>query len=197
MGKRQYGNNMPHRQGVTTYLQDLINRKVVHHFDAWLYQMPDDVLYFLIETRAGGEQLLTRNVFRACPLQGLVPVRDPGVVENGIKRTIDGPRAKVHWPYCAAIHKRDIAPHMRVVPAGFKLVSTRLHYIYTNRKIDDPMEGIENLYAATARAGRDKVDGISIRDARRIAAINGTPAPKSPWTARERSILRTLDKILR
>jgi len=185
------------RANVPQRIYDWINTRKCMHVDAWLYQMPDDMLYFVVIGSVAGrvKNATHRRVWRIDPF-GIYPYQfSTDIAARGLPRRLGGPWARKHIPWANAYHKyiRQAAWEMC---APFVRRSIVLHYVYTKPKLDDPLEGIENTYATSSRAARDAVHGTSVRDARRIAAINGT-SDKSPWTARERSILRTLDKILR
>jgi len=192
MPKREYPNPMAHRQylSTTSSTYDRLYGRKVFHIDAWLWQMPDDVLYLVVESRAGGQQVLERTVYRVGQSQGIVPVTDSEPEREGIARHIDSPWARKYAPWLNSLHWATIQPTLRIPRAGFKgHVSVRLHYVWTDPALDDPMRGLENLYAITGRKERDAGQRIHLPS-------YGTVIDAPAWSAADRSMLRTLQKLL-
>jgi len=170
---------------------DQINKRTCLHVDAWLYQLPDDSLYFLFEYRAGGHDIISRQVFRAVDCELVQVSAELDLASIGVARTVGGPWDRRAAPYLAALHWRVIYPTLRAPREGFKgHVSVSLHYVYRALGVpDDPCEGLDNLYAVTLRPGRKAAAGRGDQP--------GAPTVPAQWGRRERSVLRTLGKLLR
>lgn len=185
MPTREAGNRMPYRQGVSTYVHDQLYLRKVIHLDAFIWQTPDDNLYLVLETREGGQSLLARAVFRierdylANVLETLVPER------SGIARYINSPWTRRHAPWLAEIHTRYVSPEIARLRASAPRLSVRLWYVWNDPRIDEPCDGIENLYSVTGYATHAPIVDRPTRN------------KASTWNARERSLLRTLDKLLK
>ena len=145
------------------------------------------MLYLVLEARAGGIQLLERKAYR-CEPGALYPVADN---VEGIARHIDSPWSVRHAPWLNALHWSHIQPVLRIPREGFKgHVSVKLHYVWSDPNTDDPEAGLTNMYGEYGRgAGRYQ---------------NATPVASGPvitdgarWDKNERSLLRTLDKLLK
>lgn len=181
-------NRLIHRQNVPWRVYDAINRRNCLHIDAWCVQDRDNTLYFVIEERVGGHDVLSARIWRVDNRKELVRVGE-GVRNTTyalnicIKRHVDSPWAKRNAPWLDAIHREIIQPQLRLPRVGFKAPhSIALHYVWTNPAIDDPMEGLPNYHPlAPARSPMPSDDADT--------------AQRLP--PRERSILRTLDKLLR
>lgn len=189
--------NTPLRTHVPQRVYDWINNRKCIHVDAWLYQQPDDTLYFVIlATKAGRmKQPVLHRTYRVDPFDMGYVNNIPNIANTAVERRIGGALARARFPW-AAQHHEYIRQLVDDVCARYTRRSVILHYVYTNKLIDNPMEGIENTYVGSSRAERDAVAGTSVRDARRAAALAMQERPQSPWTAKERSLLRTLQKIL-
>lgn len=189
---------MLHRQYVNGTVQDRIYKRTVLHVDAWIYQMRDDQLYLLIEEREAGVSLAgPPNVYRIEPNGALYPVALGGDIHRqGLKRHCDSPWARKYAPWLNRIHREQIQPQLRIPREGYTFICVKLHYVYTDTKLCDPMEGIENMYAATGRAIRDASLRTPETDALN-ATIKPTPRANPAWGKRDRSVLRTLDKLLK
>lgn len=201
MSDRKFGNLMPRRQGVSWRTYDLINRRTCLHVDAWVYQDNDDRLYFHVDYSIGGRQIHERatwhidiagNTFIPAPT---LTVSD---ISRMVKRTINHPFMHKHYPMLAAMHDVHMLPRIWAdMGAAFKgYRSVALNYIWTNPRINEPMEGILNHYATTRRAERDEgfVQGGPPRWDNSIHAQYERAMRLPP---KERSIMRTLDKVLR
>lgn len=192
----QYGNRMPHRQYVNGTIQDKIYKKSILHIDAWMYQLKDDNLYLVLETRKAGVELTEALLFRLHPGE-IVPVAWSGDIHaTGLTRHCDSPWARKHAPWLRALHDDRIRAEMRMPREGYASLSVKLHYVYTDRTLDDPLAGISNAYATTGRAIRDAALHTPLA-ALMNASIRPPVRANSAWTAKERSILRTLDKLLK
>jgi len=188
MAQRTRKTAMPFREGLTTYLQDQICNRVTLHLDVWLYQQPDDQMYFVARAATAGHDVINVMTWRV-DRDGLYAVANIQDIERtGLARHIDGPWARKHAPWLRASFQSHLLPLAQAqLPYGFKRRSVRLWCVYTNRAINDPLEGIDNLYGTTGRAARDDAFVTEKPEAARTASL---------WTARERSMLRTLQKIL-
>lgn len=180
-----------YRRHVPWRVYDQIVRRTCLHVDGWLYQMPDDQLYFVFITTRGGTKPLAHTMYRAEP-GALTPVAySASIHRDGLTRHIDSPWARKHAPWLNRLYWRDIYPTLRQPVEGFKgHRSIVLRFVYTSPALDDPMAGIENLYSVTGRRTRD--DAQMLHGAPELAT-----RPRSPWNAAERSMLRTLDKLLK
>lgn len=179
-----------YRRHTSWRVYDAIVRTTCLHVDGWLYQTSDDQLYFVFITTRGGTKPLAHTMYRVD--EGtLTPVTyDASIHRDGLARHIDSPWARRNAPWLNALYWRDIAPTLRQPVEGFKgHRSIMLRFVYTDPTLDDPFAGLENLYSITGRRARD--------DAQRLHVTDLTPRARSPWGAKERSVLRTLDKLLR
>lgn len=175
------------RDGIPWRAYDAIVRRTCYHLDAWVMQATDDSLYLVLEARVGGTLLVDRRTYRLAP-DGLTPCED---IRDGIARHIDSPWARRNAPWLNALHWRYVQPVLRIPREGFKgHTSVKLHYVWSDKACDDPCEGMTNLYAETGRAARD---GYMHTGAPISVATPDAPA----WDKRERSVLRTLDKLLK
>lgn len=177
------------RADVPWRVYDAIVRKSCLHVDAWFYQMPDDELYFVLRVARAGHEVLAVSTFHASAA-GLVPVANIADIERtGMARHIDSAWGRKYAPWANGLHHTQIMPIIHQPVTGYKgHRSIRLHYVWTDAKLDDPMQGIENLYGFTGRQGRDDRYGRTKEGVRAAAT--------SPWSAADRSMLRTLQKLL-
>jgi hypothetical protein len=181
---------IPLRQNVPWRIHDQIHTRTCYHVDAWLYQMPDDGLYFVIRTSAAGIHPIDKVILRATRTHGLTPVAWTDDVETrGLQRQIDSPWGKRHAPWLAALHEPIRAEAVTRRQGFIGPNSVRLWYVWTSPRLNDPTAGIENMYGVTKRGMADTTLPAPVPVAR--------GRPKSPWDARTRSILRTLDKLLK
>lgn len=181
-------NTTQYRTNVTWRVYAAIVRRTCYHVDAWIIQAADDALYLVMEGRAGGLQLVTRRVY-ACAPGSLTPYESD---VEGVTRHIDSPWARRYAPWLNTLHWELIQPVLRIQREGFKgHVSVKLHYVHSDHAHDDPTEGFTNLYDATPRAARD---AARMKVQQHRAAY---PAVTSAWNATERSVLRTLDKLIK
>lgn len=190
MPQRDKGKLIPLRKDVPWRVYDVIANRHVLHIDAWFVQDGDDQLYFIIQTRAGGWDVVSSDVFRATPgVLQRVTVPAGELLQRGLLRHVDNPWSRRHAPWANALHWRYIVPQLHIPREGFKrFMSVRLHYVYSNPAVSDPCEGLYNGYGATARAARF---GDNLRP--------NVPPPEDATprlSARERSIMRTLQKLL-
>lgn len=190
-----YGNRMPHRQHVNGTVQDRIYKRSVFHLDAWIYQLKDDNLYLVLESRRAGVELIDATMYRMEP-GTLYPVAWNGDVHRlGIRRHCDGPWARKHAPWLNTLHVTRIQPEARMPRQGYTAVSVHLHYVWTDAALDDPCEGVDNAYAMTGRAIRDAALRTPQTEAMN-ASITPQPRANPAWNAADRSRLRTLQKLL-
>jgi len=181
------------RAHVPWTIYDTINRRTCLHIDAWLYESTSGIFYFIIRTAAAQMELSTAY-FRASESEGLIAVQRPDDLDAMTVRHIDSPYALRVAPWLGVIHWRDIYPALRTPRDGFKAPhSILLHYVYTSPAVHDPVTGLENLYAVTGLAGRD---AARVSDAP-VYRPASTAKPRAAWDANDRSILRTLNKLLK
>lgn len=193
MSDRSFGNLMPYRQGISWRTYDLINRRTCIHVDAWLYQDTDDTLYLYVEYSAGGRQLIYKATWRVDVIaRELVPTYtlEASDIARMITRHVNSPYMRRWYPTVAAMSDAwldRMYADMGSAFTGYRSVA--LHYVWTDARISEPMAGLHNDYNDTRRADRD--DALS---AAPMPVVREKP-PKLP--PRERSIMRTLDKVLR
>lgn len=180
------------RENLSTFIQDQISPLHCYHFDAWLYQTKNNNLYFVIMGRRGGRRAHGSVAFQVTR-EGITQVDSAQIgyiATQGEARQIGSPWQRKYAPWLRDIHwpihrlaRLDRTGH------GFKgPPSVKLWYIYQDTRIDDPLEGIENLYAVTGRQSVTAPPGP-------LTAPVGRP--RSPWSKADRSVLRTLDKLLK
>lgn len=111
----------------TEQVMGLIAPSHCWHFDAWLYEYPDSPdLLLVIETRAGGRELLVRSLYRwsgerlrYVPASQLTDQRPVTVnARHMLPRSAELDR----------LHKRVLTMAARV-PSGFRSRSVALHYV--------------------------------------------------------------------
>lgn len=181
------------RKYCTERVLDVLARRDVLHVDIWLRENREGGLYFLIETREGGFQLIRRGVLRLVPsaLIGLdvVPVSEGELDMSGsVDRALNSAWGLARYEALNALHWGVIVPALRVPREGFKpYVSAKLHYVGLEPSaLRDPCEGMAN-YSPWAKPA--------------------APAPASQMVALgklsgnvldgdARSVFRTLDKLL-
>lgn len=122
-----YRNQLAQRPHVSpqAYLMELIGNGRCWHFDAWLYDFGAVAFYFVIETRAGGRDLLERRTYR--------------LAGGTMSYTVDPPPGEpvtLHdralAPYYAELneaHWRYIRPMAALRPEGYTSTSMAFHYI--------------------------------------------------------------------
>lgn len=182
------------RTHVSWQVYDAINRRTCLHIDAWLYQSTTGTYYFIIRTAAAQMEIGTAY-FRADPTGGLVAVQRPDGLDAMALCYIDSPRERTRAPWLEAVHWRDIYPLLRAPREGFKApASVLLHYVYTSPGVSDPTAGLENMYAVTGLAGRD---AARVSAGGPVYRPDSTPKPRAAWDKAQRSMLRTIDKLLR
>lgn len=175
---------------------DAILRRTCLHIDAWLYQLPDDTLYFVLLASAGGVQDIGTTTYRAEP-GALIPVANiPDIERVGLARQVGSPWARRNAPWLNALHWTHLQPMVREPHSEFKgHRSVLLHYVWSDARVDDPMAGLDNTYVGSGRHERALA---RMSDERREAeAARAVRVQDSKLDARERSIMRTLDKLLK
>lgn len=190
------------RANVPWRVYDYIVHRACLHIDAWIVQTEDDNLYLTIERRIGGTVLLRREVYRLHPGQ-IIPVnsdRRP----DGIQRHVNTAWARRYAPWLEQIH-RAIRPglHQRIHPSFTRPNNIHLHYVWSDPRVNSPTAGLDNLYEVTGRPGRDAARMTAATKAQHKLRQRATYGPETDpnsrryfWNASERSILRTLAKIL-
>lgn len=182
-----------HRAHVNRTVLDIIARRHVLHVDAWLYETDSGDLVFVLETRAGGFDLVQRGAFlvRGNSLHTL----PDGCHVEGLQRHINTRWARANAPHLESIHSRLIQPVIRSRRAGFSAVNVLLHYVWIDPNVNEPTAGIENLYGATKRGQR-----YADTRPQRVVLITGPAHIAEPkplkLSARDRSVFRTLQKLL-
>lgn len=193
----------PNRRHCTDQAHDFITRRTCLHVDAWLYEDQWEQLYIHIEYSVAGKQLyyVETNMIvfdgysepQQWELRPVTPLTQ-SQIQSMIPRYIGNRWSRIKAPYLADVERRLITPLIwRPMGAAFKgYRSVALHYVYTDMNICEPMAGILNEYGVTGYHTRfvDK-DIIPLPSAMRDKA---KPERLPP---RERSIMRTLDKVLR
>lgn len=128
----------------TEQVMMLIGPSTCWHFDAWLLALGGE-LFAVIETRAGGRELLTRNTYKVMG-GGLHYV---AAIPDGAEFiTLQD---KALWPRFAElneIHWRWIVPMTLRVPGGYRSRSVALNYV--RAPSIEPFDGTEvNMTHAT------------------------------------------------
>lgn len=191
-------NKLPMRSNVPARVYDMINRRDCLHIDAWLYQDGDDTLYFVIRTSGGGQQVLQIKAWRAQP-NTLTPVTyNADVFARMIKRQIDSPWARRYYPWLDQLYKTQIQPWLWEPAQGFRgHRSIALWFVHSDPRVCDPFAGADNTYQDTARAARDAAmmanppqPDMTPKPSDGVAIVGGG------YTAQERSIMRSLGKVL-
>ncbi len=195
MTDRKAARSIQHRQTCSWRVYDAINRRTCLHIDAWLVQTEDDELYFVMETRIGGQTLMAQRIHRATP-NGLIPVEARKVIDvNGsdfMKRHINSPWARRNYPWLADLHREHIQPQLHTPVEGFKgFRSIALHYAWSNPNIHNPFAGVRIFNAGGIL--RSNEGGPT--DPAEFKAATKRKAPT--WSRSDRSMLRTLDKIIK
>jgi hypothetical protein len=136
-------NPLPNRPyvGKTEQVMRLIAPGHCWHFDAWLLA-GGDKLFLLVETRAGGRQLLTLNMYQwdggrlhYCT-EGFDDLQPVTLQDKALWPRFDELNA-LHWRY--------VYPMSLRVPPGFRSRSVALHYIRAPSL--EPFDGTEvNLH---------------------------------------------------
>lgn len=191
---RNTTNKAPLRSGVSWRIHDTIARKTCFHVDAWCVQDASDRLYFVLRTSAGGYTVLDARAYevRTDPLRRaweLVEVSRGDdaltLVASCTQRRINDAWARRHAPQLEELHTRDIVPTLRLPREGFKGPhSIVLHYVWSDPRVSDPMIGLPNYHGM---AGAEP-HAVAMQLAERVG---------QPWNAQDRSLLRTLDKLLK
>ncbi len=195
MSNRREGKTIELRKNVPWRIYDLINRRDCIHFDAWILDH-DGVLYFRLQKRIGGRVLDGTVMYRAEPW-GVVLVDHTKLDLTQMReRKIGTQWAKANAPWLDKLHRDHIQPMLHEpLPEAKGYRSIRLHYVFHNRFVPDPLDGIRNYYGETKRAamhGRTDPTPVNPWDGREDEA-----KPRSPWSAKQRAILRTLDKVIK
>lgn len=189
MSFRKSGQTLQYRRNDMPWrVYDLINRRDCLHVDAWLLQAPDNRLYFLIQSSAGGRQLLRETWLRVDGM-ALTPVAalDAGTMT---RRYINTAWARRHAPQLALLHETVLRPtYWQPVAVFTGHRSIALHYVYSDARTDDPLAGVDNQYSITRRG--ELYPDNSNDD---LPTIAQDIAPTLDASAR--SQLRTLDKVL-
>jgi hypothetical protein len=118
----------------------LIAPSTCWHFDAWLMQRLAflDEMYFVIETRAGGRDLLTRHCYW---LRDGRLIYTPEPAGEAQPVTLQD---KALWPRFAelnAMHWRFVYPMALAVPPGYRSRSVAFHYVRAPNI--EPFDGTE------------------------------------------------------
>lgn len=127
--------------GQTSHLMELIGSARCWHFDAWL-AMDRGTFYFIVETRHGGREPLTRHTYKvAGELIFLVPDAPAGAVLVTLSdRALAGLYERLN-----RIHWRFIVPLSHRKPDRYAGRSIAMHYVRAPSL--DPLEGIVNRFA--------------------------------------------------
>ena len=194
MSDRSKARPLPLRPNVAWRVYDIIARQSCLHIDAWLFEEGNGALYFVTETRRGGKALIAQRVLRATA-NGLIPIErgDQAALNFSamMPRHINGAWAARNAPWLGTLHRDVLLPGFNAPVDGFTgYRSIALHYVWTDPRVSDPFEGVKNYYSATGYAARHGMpEPVS------------DPAPvqrqRSPWGRGERSLLRTLDKVIK
>lgn len=189
------------RNHVSTRIYNTINRRDCWHLDAWLIQDHNDCLFFVLESRRGGWEVLSRIAIRVHD-DGTTQIQDLqlGGRIDGIQRHLNDPWASrtIHREALERVHWQLIQPSLRREREGFRFpYSVMLHYLWTDPSVTEPFDGIHNLYEATGRAEHHRRMTKGEPDARPLPGTDTSRREASPFGAHDRSILRTLDKLLR
>lgn len=197
---RQQNTPMPLRTHCAQRVQDAIRRKRCLHIDGYFKEDRNGALYFVLETRAGGLQLLNAGALRVDlgalgPLYSLVPVA-AGEIRGAVDRYINGDwaRARGLVTTLEAVHREAIQPHLLTPRHGYDSVSVILHYITVpGEAAGDPCAGMVNYSPYAPVQARtvlvpDAAPGVDLKLG---SAGTGKRGP-DPM----RDTLRTLGKIL-
>lgn len=209
MGNPDDWNKMVHRKNVSRHTYNYIARRKCLHVDVWLIvdtSAPNrEYCYFVIERHVGGMDLFDRHVFFVNKAGMFHFMGD--VIPQGRQVTMNSAWGrKRRWLHNA--YATHIYPNLRRVPAngcGFKgHISVRV-WAWGPSTAPEPMDGITNLYDLTGRARRDRGfakvprehHGGDVREEPAHPSTYDKRFATPGYTAEERSLLRTLDKLLR
>lgn len=183
--KSQYRDHMSWRY------YDMVNTQRVLHIDGWIRQDENDVLYFVFRKAKAGHVVLEVIWLRVdYTAEGYVLTPCHPLPKKLMEREIGTPWARKYAPYLNKLHMRYIAPIARLPVAGFsEPPSVRLHYVWSDPSVNNPMEGITNLYGMSSR-GQIAPIPAPVREPVMV------PQPRPKMDKRARSILRTLDRLL-
>lgn len=198
-----------HRRNCSWSVLDVIVKKTCLHVDVFMLDV-EDTYYLVAEYRAGGLAMLGRDCWR--------------VSRDGVERMVSDiyapadrtVRRKLNTPWggrrpwlMEGAEKVAAANDWLATREGFKgMNSVRLHYIGRLEKYADPLAGVENYFSG-GRGVKADPNGIRARrearqpkrasdDSAILRVGMAKPVKRtSGWSARERSVLRTLDKLIR
>lgn len=192
MADRTKARTIEHRQHVPWRVYDYINRRTCLHVDGWLIRddasVGGDGWIFILHMTAGGQQKLNTITFNVDAFGTVTRVDNPSYIPSRRSEFMLGEPIleRVHWQY--------IVPLVHTRAPGFTPPnSVILHYVWIDPRIVEPTDGIVNYYDSTARAERDAKRRI--RPLPEMTPAVTPPAPR--LSARDRSVLRTLDKLLK
>lgn len=192
-------NRLPLRTHVSALIYDRINNRRCLHRDLWLVQDEDDILFIIVEERAAGQELLNRVIYRVVGrAPNLELLRHVGPEpRNAIQRQINSPWAlKQYGNALVQLHDRAIQPALRQRPERMPLPpSVVCWYVWIDPTLSEPTDGVHNYYEGSAREAAG--DRRSKRPRQIDGRYIGPPADQPKLSARDRSVLRTLDKLLK
>lgn len=170
----------------------IVNGKCFH-IDIHLRHFRDGEFYYVFVTSRGGIELIKATCGRVTNDGELVAIPYSPDILNALPRYINVPLAKT-YPHVVAAHYSHIKNTVRTVPPGFRAPnSVRLHYVFNDPAIDDPMAGLPNHWLASGRGERWGDD----RQRPGVAVPPSRASKRKPYTAADRAMLRTLDKLLK
>lgn len=112
----------------TEQVQGLIAPGHCWHFDAWLFSEPNGALALLVETRAGGRELLTSNAY-AWDGERLRYMNAPADMLRDLPAITVQDRGYVsRFEELNRLHSKVLDMAARV-PSGFRSRSVALHYV--------------------------------------------------------------------
>ena len=180
------------RRNVTWKIADIIFRRICLHIDAWLYELSDNNIIYVIQTSAGGRNIISTNAL-LCMADGSSHIIKTPDISKATPRHLNHAWSRGK-PWLNTIHWRDIQPGLRKPRVGYVFpYSIALHYVWSDPSIAAPTEGTENHWGATKR-GQNYLNSkpYDPRDYHLHVRKNVYGPSKA-----QRAIMRTLDKLLK
>lgn len=208
MSKSNWSNylNLKYREGLSHgVLVNIAGAKCIH-YDIWIMEHMFDPRWFVyVERRRGGRRLLGAGAWEVFTDSGKQAAMDFDMKTCLPRDLYNGRVSKAGMTDALeAVLFELVDTIQRDRPKGFLPPSVKVHAI-GRVNIPDTLDGIINAYAGSGRQSRDMAK-LAVEPSRRALARRGAiPGNQggarrrnmdSGLSARERQILRTLDKLI-
>lgn len=199
----------PRRQYCTWHTINAINKGSCLHLDAYLTEDDDTqrLYFYVVASRGGWEGEIRKYIIWE---RGLDYVGNVASLPNGQHRVLGRTWSRNVVPWLREVHEKHILPLLwGPLDPMFKTRNIKLHYIWSDKRINEPTESLYNVYGVSnhAKKARERMSPATLAELERKedeefakglrGPVRRRGRPPSPWSRKDRSLLRTLDKLLK